>query len=68
MTVDLLLAFCAGLFWLTKIEVLRHRIGPRVCPQLIVMSLGMGLAFTALSSTALTKVQERDSGVAGARC
>jgi hypothetical protein len=26
----------------------------------------MGLAFTALSSTALTKVQERDSGVASA--
>jgi hypothetical protein len=30
------------------------------------MSLGLGLAFPALSSTALTNVRERDSGVASA--
>ena len=30
----------------------------------IVMSLGLGLAFPALSSTALIKLRERDSGVA----
>ena len=30
------------------------------------MSLGLGLAFPAFASTALTKVQDRDSGVASA--
>ena len=62
MTFGLLLA-AAGLLWLTKIGV-HTSYWTHVCPQLIVMSLGMGLAFTALSSTALTNVRDRDSGVA----
>jgi hypothetical protein len=64
MTSGLALA-AGGLLWLTKIGV-HTSYWTHVCPQLIIMSLGMGLAFTALSSTALTKVQERDSGVASA--
>jgi EmrB/QacA subfamily drug resistance transporter len=64
MTFGLLLA-AVGLGWLTKIGV-HTSYWTHVCPQLIIMSLGMGLAFTALSSTALTNVQERDSGVASA--
>src|SRR3954452_22131177 len=38
----------------------------RVLPAEIVMSLGMGFAFVALSSTALVGVDERDAGVASA--
>ena len=64
MTSGLLLA-AVGLLWLTKIGV-HTSYWTHVFPQLIVMSLGMGLAFTALSSTSLTNVQERDSGVASA--
>jgi hypothetical protein len=64
MTAGLLLA-ALGLLWLTQIGV-HTSYWTHLFPQLIVMSLGMGLAFTALSSTALTKVQERDSGVASA--
>jgi EmrB/QacA subfamily drug resistance transporter len=37
-----------------------------VLPAEIVMSLGMGFAFVALSSTALIGVDERDAGVASA--
>jgi len=37
-----------------------------VLPAEIVMSLGMGFAFVALSSTALVGVDERDAGVASA--
>ncbi|MCW2785273.1 MAG: transporter [Marmoricola sp.] len=37
-----------------------------VLPAEIVMSLGMGLAFVALSSTALVGVDEHDAGVASA--
>jgi EmrB/QacA subfamily drug resistance transporter len=64
MTFGLLLA-AIGLLWLTKIGV-HTSYWTHVFPQLIIMSLGMGLAFTAISSTALTNVQERDSGVASA--
>jgi hypothetical protein len=64
MTAGLILA-AVGLFWLTKIGV-NTSYWTHVCPQLIVMSLGMGLAFTALSSTSLTNVGERDAGVASA--
>ena len=54
-----------GLLWLTQIGV--HTLyWTHLFPQQIVMSLGLGLAFPALSSTALTKVRERDSGVASA--
>jgi hypothetical protein len=37
-----------------------------VLPAELLMSLGLGLAFPALSSTALVKVADRDSGVASA--
>jgi len=37
-----------------------------VLPAEIVMSLGIGFAFVALSSTALVGVDERDAGVASA--
>jgi len=64
MTSGLVLA-ALGLLGLTKIGV-HTSYWTHVFPQLIVMSLGMGLAFTALSSTSLTNVGERDSGVASA--
>lgn len=54
-----------GLLWLTQIGV-HTSYWTHLFPQQIVMSLGLGLAFPALSSTALTKVRERDAGVASA--
>ncbi len=54
-----------GLAWLTQIGVhtsfWAYVLGPQV-----LMSVGLGLAFPALSSTALTNVSDRDSGVASA--
>lgn len=64
MTVGLLIA-ASGLLWLTQIGV-HTSYWTHLLPPQIVMSLGMGLAFPALSSTALTKVSEQDSGVASA--
>ena len=64
MTAGLLIT-SAGLLWLTQIGV-HTSYWTHLFPQQIVMSLGMGLSFTALSSTALTNVPERDSGVASA--
>jgi EmrB/QacA subfamily drug resistance transporter len=58
-------ATALGLLWLTQIGV-HTSYWTHLFPQQIVMSLGLGLAFPALSSTALTKVQEQDSGVASA--
>lgn len=52
-----------GMLWLTQIGV-HTSYWTHLLPPLIVMSLGMGLAFPALSSTALTKVRPEDSGVA----
>jgi len=64
MTLGLTLS-AIGMAWLTQIGVhtsfLTH-----VMPQEILMSVGLGLAFPALSSTALINVQNRDSGVASA--
>jgi EmrB/QacA subfamily drug resistance transporter len=54
-----------GLLWLTQIGV-HTSYWTHLFPQQVLMSLGLGLAFPALSSTALTKVRERDSGVASA--
>ena len=62
MTAGLLLAGL-GLLWMTQIGV-HTSYWTHLFPQLIVMSLGMGLAFPALSSTALTNVSEQDAGVA----
>src|SRR5580704_7901796 len=60
-----LLATALGLLWLTQIGV-HTSYWTHLFPQQIVMSLGLGLAFPALSSTALTNVREQDSGVASA--
>ena len=60
-----LLMSALGLLWLTQIGV-HTSYWAHLFPQEIVMSLGLGLAFPALSSTALTQVRERDSGVASA--
>jgi predicted MFS family arabinose efflux permease len=64
MTVGLL-AGALGLLWLTQIGV-HTSYWTHVFPQQILMSAGLGLAFPALSSTALTRVKEQDSGVASA--
>jgi EmrB/QacA subfamily drug resistance transporter len=64
MTVGLLTG-AAGLGWLTQIGV-DTSFWTHVLPPELLMSMGLGLAFPALSSTALTKVDERDSGVASA--
>ncbi|MCU4186824.1 MFS transporter [Acidiferrimicrobium sp. IK] len=60
-----LLAATAGMVWLTQI-------GPatgypsHVLPAELLMSLGMGLVFVPLSSTALIGVADHDAGVASA--
>jgi EmrB/QacA subfamily drug resistance transporter len=64
MTAGLLMS-ALGLLWLTQIGV-HTSYWTHLFPQQIVMSLGLGLAFPALSSTALTKVRMEDSGVASA--
>ena len=60
-----LLMSALGLLWLTQIGV-HTSYWTHLFPQQIVMSLGLGLAFPALSSTALIRVREQDSGVASA--
>jgi predicted MFS family arabinose efflux permease len=64
MTVGLLVG-AIGLFWLTQIGVHTsfwvYVFGPQ-----ILMSTGLGLAFPAMSSTALINVKDKDSGVASA--
>jgi EmrB/QacA subfamily drug resistance transporter len=64
MTVGLLIA-AGGLAWLTQIGV-HSDFWVHVAPQEILMSVGLGLAFPAFSSTALTRVADRDAGVASA--
>ncbi len=64
MTVGLLVA-AGGLAWLTQIGV-HTNFWTHVAPQEVLMSVGLGVAFPAFSSTALIKVRERDSGVASA--
>ena len=64
MTVGLLLG-AFGLAWLTQIGV-HTSYWTSVFPPLILMSGGLGLAIPALSSTALARVGDRDSGVASA--
>lgn len=64
MTAGLLMGM-TGMAWLTQIGVdtayLTH-----VLPSMILLSVGMGLTFVPLSSTALTGVQKHDAGVASA--
>ncbi len=64
MTVGLLIA-ALGLAWLTQIGV-HTSFWTHVLPPEILMSVGLGLAFPAMSSTALINVRDRDSGVASA--
>jgi len=54
-----------GMAWFTRITVDSGFVS-HVLPAEIVMSLGMGFAFVALSSTALIGVAPRDAGVASA--
>jgi EmrB/QacA subfamily drug resistance transporter len=64
MTVGLLVA-AGGLAWLTQIGV-QSDFWIHVAPQEILMSLGLGLAFPAFSSTSLIRIKDRDAGVASA--
>jgi EmrB/QacA subfamily drug resistance transporter len=64
MTVGLLVA-AGGLAWLTQIGV-HSDFWVHVAPQEILMSMGLGLAFPAFSSTALIRIHDRDAGVASA--
>jgi MFS family permease len=54
-----------GMAWFTRLRVDSGFVA-HVLPAEIVMSLGMGFAFVALSSTALVGVADRDAGVASA--
>jgi len=64
MTLGLTIA-AGGLAWLTQIGV-QSDFWVHVAPQEILMSVGLGLAFPAFSSTALIRVRDRDAGVASA--
>jgi EmrB/QacA subfamily drug resistance transporter len=64
MTLGLLVA-AGGLAWLTQIGV-HSDFWIHVVPQEILMSMGLGLAFPAFSSTALIRIRDRDAGVASA--
>ncbi len=64
MTLGLLIG-AVGLAWLTQIGV-DTSFWTHVLPPEVLMSFGLGLSFPALSSTALIKVADRDSGVASA--
>ncbi|HEY2562314.1 MAG TPA: MFS transporter, partial [Acidimicrobiales bacterium] len=54
-----------GMFWLTQIGV-NTSFAAHVLPAEILISLGMGMAFVPLSSTALHGVSNHDAGVASA--
>jgi EmrB/QacA subfamily drug resistance transporter len=60
-----ILVGAAGLGWLSQIGV-HSSFWVAVLGPLLLMSIGLGLAFPALSNTALTNVQVADSGVASA--
>lgn len=64
MTVGGVLA-TASMIWLTQLD-LGSPYATHILPAFIGMSLGMGLAFVPLSSTALSGVAEHDAGVASA--
>jgi EmrB/QacA subfamily drug resistance transporter len=59
------LGAAVGMALFTRIGV-SSGFASHVLPAEIVMSLGMGIAFVALSSTALVGVDDRDAGVASA--
>ena len=60
-----LTAAALGMFWLTQIGVHTSFVA-HVLPAEILISLGMGMAFVPLSSTALHGVSNHDAGVASA--
>jgi EmrB/QacA subfamily drug resistance transporter len=59
------LAATLGMLWTAQIDAGSSYI-VQILPAQVVMSMGMGFAFVALSSTALTGVSEHDAGVASA--
>jgi len=59
------LASAAGAAWFTRIGIHSSYL-VHVLPAEVVMSVGMGFAFVALSSTALIGVGDHDAGVASA--
>jgi EmrB/QacA subfamily drug resistance transporter len=59
------LAASVGLAWMAQIDS-GSSYFVQIFPSEIVMSMGMGFAFVALSSTALIGVNEHDAGVASA--
>jgi EmrB/QacA subfamily drug resistance transporter len=63
-TTGLLMA-SLGMFWLTRLTP-TSEYQTHVLPSMIIMSLGMGLTFVSLSSTALFGVANHDAGVASA--
>lgn len=57
---------CAGgTFWLTFVTIERQYL-THVLPGMVLIGLGLGLVFTAVSSTALIGVEEHDAGAASA--
>ncbi|MDQ1304958.1 MAG: hypothetical protein QG671_787 [Actinomycetota bacterium] len=64
MTAGMFLA-ALGLFWFTQIG-LDNNYFLHVLPAQIVVSIGMGIVFVTVSSTALIGVKDDDSGVASA--
>ncbi len=55
----------AGMWWLAQIKVNTPYV-THVLPAELVMSIGLGLAFVSLISTALVGVEHHDAGVASA--
>ncbi|HKT05926.1 MAG TPA: MFS transporter [Rugosimonospora sp.] len=55
----------AAMVWLTQLD-LNSSYVTHILPSFIVMSIGMGLTFVPLSSTALSGVGNHDAGVASA--
>ncbi len=64
MGVGLLLA-AAGLFWFTRLTVDASYL-TSLLPAEVIVSLGMGLAFVPMSSTALVRIDQHSAGVAAA--
>ena len=52
-----------GMFWLSRINENSHYVSGLLGPMLVT-ALGMGLLFVPISLVALTKVSDRDAGVA----
>lgn len=60
-----LLLAAAGLLWFTRLSV-NAGYALHVLPAELVVSVGMGLVFVTVASTALVGVDDRDAGVASA--